>query len=80
MTVFRGDRRLQVTTQRLVRPAITYVIAEVPDATPEQKSLRELWLAGTMTARPRCKEKLYGYYGQSPHRSQAGSSVGIGPR
>ncbi len=44
--IFRHDRLLDVSMTLTARPTIAYTIAEDPNATPEQKSLREAWLKG----------------------------------
>jgi predicted metalloprotease with PDZ domain len=46
LTVFRGDRLLDLPLTMQARPAVSYVITENPNATPQQKALREAWLTG----------------------------------
>ena len=45
-TVFRGDRLLEVSIPLAARPLVAYTITEDPNATPDQKALREAWLTG----------------------------------
>ena len=46
LTIFRGDRLLEVSMTMTGRRAATYEITEDPKATAEQKALRESWLTG----------------------------------
>ncbi len=46
MTIFRGDRLLEVSMTMSKRPLVTYAITENPAATPEQRALRAAWLTG----------------------------------
>ena len=49
LTIFRGDRLLEVTFAMSPRQTVTYTIVEDPNATPEQRGIRDAWLKG---ARP----------------------------
>lgn len=46
VTIFRGDRLLEVSWTAQPRPTITYLITEDPAATPAQKTIRDSWLKG----------------------------------
>ncbi|MBA2341139.1 MAG: M61 family metallopeptidase [Pyrinomonadaceae bacterium] len=49
MTIFRGDRLLEVSMTLVARPTVTYAISEDPSASAEQRALRAAWLIGKRT-------------------------------
>ncbi|HYO62448.1 MAG TPA: hypothetical protein VER08_02210 [Pyrinomonadaceae bacterium] len=51
VTVFRGDRLLELSWTMRARPAASYLITEDPNATPAQRALRESWLKGESRCR-----------------------------
>lgn len=50
LTIFRGDRLLEVSFTMQVRPTISYAITEDPGAAPEQKLIRDSWLRGSKSS------------------------------
>ncbi|MCA1633258.1 MAG: PDZ domain-containing protein [Acidobacteria bacterium] len=46
LTVFRGDRLLELTMTMTARPTVSFEIVEDPKATPEQKAVRQSWYTG----------------------------------
>ena len=80
LTVFRGDRLLELTMTAPTRRTETYAITEDPNATPAQKALRESWLkgrdvcalsAGAAAGRNLAAPKLINYTTAKPPRAAA---------
>jgi predicted metalloprotease with PDZ domain len=46
LTVFRGDRLLELTMTMTARPTVGFEIVEDPQATPGQKAIRQSWYTG----------------------------------
>jgi predicted metalloprotease with PDZ domain len=46
LTVFRGDRLLELTMTMTNRPTVAFEIVEDPQATPGQKAIRASWYTG----------------------------------